>query len=84
MSESNYFHCPRCRDLTRHIRISASEFMSRYYNGSSFMSFIGRINDFSGGYQLSNFISGKKQWKCSKCGSCSQRKSDGTIFGDLF
>ena len=84
MSESNYFYCPKCNQLTRHIRISGAEFLSRYYNGNSIMSFLGRINDFTGGYELSNAVSGLKQWKCSICGSCSQRKSDGAIRGDLF
>lgn len=84
MSESNYFHCPICQDITRHIRLSSSEYMTRYSNGNVLLSIAGRINDLTGGGRLANAILGVKQWKCSKCCVCSQRKLDGTIAGNLF
>lgn len=83
MSETNYY-CPNCYEVTKHIRISASEFMSRKSNGNAIMSILGGINDLTGGGKLVNAAMGLKQWKCSKCCLCSQRKSDGTITGDLF
>lgn len=84
MSETNYFECPRCCELTRHIRLSASEYMTRSSNGNMIMSIFGRINDLTGGGYLVNALFGAKQWKCSKCGVCSTRKDDGTIIGRLF
>lgn len=83
MSETNYFYCPVCQKLTRHIRISNSEFMQRVSKGNVVMSILGGINDLTGGGKLANAMMGVKQWKCSECGLCTQRKADGTITGEF-
>lgn len=57
--------------------------MQRVSKGNVVMSILGGINDLTGGGKLANAIMGVKQWKCSECGLCTQRKVDGTITGEF-
>ena len=76
MSNCNYYKCPHCRKMTRHIQLSEREYAS--INGESKGEVLGAaFADATGVTYLMNNIIGITSYKCAECGHTSIRNGSG-------
>lgn len=80
MNDSNFFKCPDCQKMTRHIKMSAIEDNANDRVDSD--NLIGKAfaaaSDFTGLSKVLFSVIGQP-WKCSECGYITERRADGSI-----
>lgn len=74
----NSFYCPNCNERTVYFELDADELMAMQ-GGNTALQIINRTGQLIGMYDLMKFVTGRKFWKCSKCGLGTTRKPNGTI-----
>ena len=89
---TNYFECPVCGKITRHIEITESEWLAvmekrgRITGGGILSDIIvngtARLVDLTGFAKTVNSITGRCRWKCCGCTHLSLRKENGDIIDD--
>lgn len=79
MSDSNYFRCPDCQKMTKHIKMTMLESMSNDKDMNNlFGKALGALNDLTGMSKIVHSLV-CQPWKCSECGYITDRKADGSI-----
>lgn len=78
MQKVNYFHCPNCGRVTKHIEISFTEFVSIKGAGIAYKASAG-IFDLLGITQGVSKLMGYGYYKCCDCGLANQREPNGEI-----
>lgn len=76
--ESNYFECPICGKVTRHIEVKLLEVASAT-GGGKFVRAAAAVSDWSGGAKVIGAATGYRFWKCAECTSIFTRDAGGTI-----
>lgn len=75
----NSFYCPNCNERTVHFELDADE-LTAMQGGNTILQINNRICQFIGMYDVIKFVTGRKCWKCSKCGLGTTRRPDGSIY----
>lgn len=78
MSKSQFYECPVCNKVTRHIQLSSGE-ASAMENDSELEQIFNRLNDYIGISSVFRTVSGRDFWKCGVCGKGTLRTSGGKI-----
>lgn len=78
MSKTQYYECPVCNKVTRHIQLSSGE-ASAMENDSEVEQALNRLNDYIGISAVFRTVSGRDFWKCSECGKGTLRTSSGKV-----
>lgn len=78
MQHDNYFKCPDCGCVTKHVEISFMEFVATKKKGAIHRLFA-MFQDITGASRLAGSLTGLREYKCSKCGLVNQRGASGKI-----
>ena len=81
MLKENYYHCPKCGHVTKHIQISFKEFVSAKGRGVGDQLFA-MFTGLTGIDSLMTKLTGGGEYKCCECALVNQRYPDGGINED--
>lgn len=74
----NSFFCPYCDEITKHFSVSAAELAAQDGESEAGQLLL-RIGKYIGTESTISVISGRRFWKCEKCGVIYCCKSSGKI-----
>lgn len=64
----NFFKCPNCEKMTKHIRLSQREIDSAYGDNRTAQKLFAVVSDGLGITELVGMLGGPKYYKCCECG----------------
>lgn len=80
--EQNYFKCPNCNTITKHIKATAVEWSAQ--NNPSLLHIGVKMAEYSGLMKITQAIVGVRFWKCTNCLKILRYNEAGDVFEDLF
>ena len=80
-NNGNVFPCPHCFEITRCVRVPASEVLAKLNEKTG--SKLASITELFGLGGIPTTILGIKYWKCCSCGTITIRKNDGRCMRTL-
>lgn len=76
--EQNYFECPICGKVTRHIEVKLME-VAAATDGGKFVKAAAAVSDYLGGSKIIGAATGYRFWKCGECASIFTRNIGGDV-----